>query len=252
MPPGSQRAALPKAAAGFRSPRPAAGNTRPSVLLTDKGLCDASFMMKAAIPLLFCMALASCEKPDQAPAFEGKTISKLSFRHTTPKYVQDTRLRNLMSSKVGDPYRAEKIDDNIRILWESGLVDDVRFLAEPDGEKVHLIAEVSTSSPMGSGIHIYGNRLFSGKVIIEQISESYLSRLTKASFTEYDKATDEVVIYEDSTFESEVLPGVCRELETFYASQGHPGTKVAARAWKGGDASIDDFIFVITEPAEGE
>ena len=209
-------------------------------------------MMKAAFALLFCMALASCEKPDQVPAFEGKTISKLSIRHTTPKYVQDTRLANMMSSKVGDPYRAEKIDDNIRILWESGFVDDVRFLAEPDGEKVHLIAEVSTSRPMGPGIHMIGNRLFSGKVIVEHISEPYLSRLRRAAYTEFDEATDEEVIYEDSTFESEVLPEVCRELENFYASQGHPGTKVAARAWKGGDATIDDFIFVITEPPEGE
>ena len=97
-----------------------------------------------------------------------------------------------------------------------------------------------------------GNRLFSGKVIVEHISEPYLSRLRRAAYTEFDEATDEEVIYEDSTFESEVLPEVCRELENFYASQGHPGTKVAARAWKGGDATIDDFIFVITEPTEGE
>lgn len=204
--------------------------------------------------LVLCMELASCKKPAQAPAFEGKTISKLTFRHTTPKYVQDIRLASVMSSKVGDKYSAEKLDDDIRILFESGIVDDVRFLAEHDGEKVDLIAEVSTRHPIGPGLHnhITGNKLFSDRMLFQQISDAHLSRLKKAVVPEYDKATDEEVIYEDSTLESEVLPGVCRELENFYAKQGHPETKVVARAWKGGAASIDDFIFVITEPAEGD
>lgn len=202
--------------------------------------------------LLLCVALASCEKPDEAPAFEGKTISKVTFRHITPKYVQDKRLRSVMFSKAGEPYSAEKLDDDIRILWESGMIEDVRFLAERDGKKVHVIAEVATSKPIGPGIHIIGNSLFSGKVLVEQISKPYLSRLTKASFTEYDHVTDEEIIFKDSKFESEVLPGVCRELERFYASRGHPGTKVESRSWKGGAATIDDFVFVITEPGEGE
>lgn len=207
-------------------------------------------MMKAAIALLLCVALASCEKPDQAPVFEGKTISKLTFRHSTPKYVQNTRLANVMSSKVADKYSAEKVDDDIRLLWESGLIEDARFLAERDGEKVHLIAEVSTRRGFGPPFCV-GNTLFSDYRLSKQISEPLAGRIRRASVTEYDAATDEEVIYEDSTFESVVLPGVCRELEHFYAKQGHPGTKVAARAWKGGDASIDDFIFVITEPTEG-
>lgn len=208
----------------------------------------ASPTLRNAFALLFCVALVSCDKPDEAPAFEGKTISKLTFRHTTPKYVQDSRLRSLMSSKVGDAYSADKVDDDIRILWESGLVDDARFLAEPDGQKVHLIAEVATRLGFGPPLFV-GNTLFSDQLLSKQISEPLAGRIRRALNTEYDMVTDQEIVSGVSKFESKVLLLACGELERFYASRGVPGTKVELRLNDGDSASIGDFVFVITEPA---
>lgn len=78
---------------------------------------------------------------------------------------------------------------------------------KPDGEKIHLIADVTTRP--GSGpVLLKGNRLFSDQRLFKQISEPLAIRVSTAAITEYDKVTDESTVYEDSKFESEVLPGV--------------------------------------------
>jgi outer membrane protein insertion porin family len=68
----------------------------------------------------------------------------VTIRYRGAKTVNEDLLRNQMTSKAGSPYRAENLDKDITALYESGLVDDVRFLAEPVGDSVNLIAEVTT------------------------------------------------------------------------------------------------------------
>ena len=84
-----------------------------------------------------------------AQDFEGKNISEVAIRYTGAKTVDEARLRNLMATKAGTVYRAESLDNDIKSLYESGLVDDVRFLAEPVGGSVKLIAEVTTRPGLG-------------------------------------------------------------------------------------------------------
>jgi outer membrane protein insertion porin family len=74
---------------------------------------------------------------------EGKEISSLVIRNVGSKTIAEERVRSFTHLEVGSACRAEKIDDNIRSLYESGLVDDVRFLTEPDGDKVRLVAEIT-------------------------------------------------------------------------------------------------------------
>ena len=78
-----------------------------------------------------------------------------------------TRLRNLMTSKAGTPYRAENLDNDIKALYESGLVDDVRFLAEPVGDGVNLIAEVTTRPVLG-GVGFVGNTIFTDQKLAKE------------------------------------------------------------------------------------
>ena len=57
----------------------------------------------------------------QAQDFEGKTISEVSVRYRGAKTVDEARLRNLMATKAGTAYRAERLDNDIKSLFESGL-----------------------------------------------------------------------------------------------------------------------------------
>ena len=65
-----------------------------------------------------------------AQDFEGKKISEVSIRYVGKKTVDEARLRNLMSTKAGSIYRSENLDNDIKTLYESGLVDNVKFLAD--------------------------------------------------------------------------------------------------------------------------
>ena len=102
-----------------------------------------------------------------AQDFEGKTISEVAIRYRGPKTVSEARIRNFMTTRAGQKYSSEKLDEDIRNLYESGLVDDVRFLAEPAGAKVKLIAEVTTRPALG-GVGFVGNTAFSDKKLARE------------------------------------------------------------------------------------
>ncbi|HEX7261678.1 MAG TPA: POTRA domain-containing protein, partial [Luteolibacter sp.] len=74
----------------------------------------------AAITSLSVLALAGTL---HAQDFEGKNISDVSIRYNGAKTVDEARLRNLMATKAGTTYRAESLDNDIKSLYESGLVD---------------------------------------------------------------------------------------------------------------------------------
>lgn len=79
-----------------------------------------------------------------AQDFEGKNITSVNIRYKGARTVDEARLRGHMSVKSGQKYSASRLDDDVRTLYESGLVEDVRFFAEEVSGGVKIIAEVST------------------------------------------------------------------------------------------------------------
>ena len=118
----------------------------------------------AALTSLSVLALAGTL---HAQDFEGKNISEVEIRYNGPKTADEARLRNLMTSKAGAQYRSENLDTDIKSLYESGLVDDVRFLAEPVGGSVKLIAEVTTR-PFLDGVGFVGNTIFTDQKLAKE------------------------------------------------------------------------------------
>ena len=124
---------------------------------------------------------------------------------------------------MGDEITPEALDSDIKSLYESGLVDNVRFFAEPDGDSVKLIAEISTHRPFGPPF-CRGNTAYSSLALSEA------SGLDKEHMV---------------TVES--LERARLKLKTFYVSRGYIDAEVVCRAFNGGEPRPDDFIFVIDE-----
>lgn len=93
--------------------------------------------------LITVIGSSTCHRAKEHWSPEGREVSSFVIRNVGSKTIAEQRLRGFTNSRVGSLCRAEKIDDDIRNLYESGLVDDVRFLTEPDGDKVRLIAEIT-------------------------------------------------------------------------------------------------------------
>ena len=163
-----------------------------------------------------------------AQDFEGKTISEVVIRYTGAKTVDEARLQNLMTSKVGKPYHAENLDNDIKSLYESGLVDDVRFLAEPVGDKVKLIAEVTTRPGLG-GVGFVGNTVFTDQ------------KLAKESKMKTGGALSDEQILEAR-----------RNIEKYYQGYGYPDVTVTHRTQATGQTGLADLIFMIDEGQKNE
>ena len=179
----------------------------------------------AALTSLSVLALAGTL---HAQDFEGKNISEVTIRYRGAKTVDEDRLRNLMASKAGTTYRAESLDNDIKSLYESGLVDDVRFLAEPVGGSVKLIAEVTTRPGLG-GVGFVGNTIFTDQ------------KLAKESKMKAGGALSDEQILEAR-----------RNIEKYYQGSGYPDVTVTHRTQATGQEGLSDLIFVIDEGAKNE
>ena len=179
----------------------------------------------AALTSLAVVALAGTL---HAQDFEGKNISEVSIRYNGAKTVDEARLRNLMGSKAGSTYRSESLDKDIKALYESGLVDDVRFLAEPTGNSVKLIAEVTTRPALG-GVGFVGNTVFTDQ------------KLAKESKMKAGGALSDEQILEAR-----------RNIEKYYQGYGYPDVTVTHRTQSTGQTGLSDLIFVIDEGSKNE
>ncbi len=163
-----------------------------------------------------------------AQNFEGKKISDVSISYVGSKTVDEARLRNLMVTKAGTIYRAENLDNDIKTLFESGLIDNVKFLAESAGEGVRVIAEVQTR-PAINGVGFVGNSIF---------SEQKLAKETK--------------LKSGGTMSDAEILEARQNLEKYYQGHGYPDVLISHRTQETGQAGLADLIFVIDEGVKNE
>ncbi len=81
--------------------------------------------------VLTCLVLfTSAQGLTAQDDLEGKNISSVSIKYSGPETVAKQRILDNMSSKTGQKYSSEKIDDDIRNLVAKGLVEDVDIVVE--------------------------------------------------------------------------------------------------------------------------
>lgn len=175
------------------------------------------------LAVMLSLAIASLSGGLNAQDFEGKTISEVTIRYVGAPTVDEARLRNLMATRAGGTFQAERLDSDTRSLYGAGLVDDVRFLAEPVGENVRLIVEVRTR-PMIGGVGFLGNTVFID------------TRLARESGITAGGALSDATILEAR-----------RNIENHYQNSGYPDTVVTHRTQATGQDGVADLIFVISE-----
>ncbi len=163
-----------------------------------------------------------------AQDFEGKNISDVSIRYIGSKTVDEARLRNLMVTKSGSVYRAENLDNDIKTLFESGLIDNVKFLAEAAGEGVRVIAEIQTR-PAINGVGFVGNTIFTDQ-----------------------KLAKETKLKSGGTMSDAEILEARRNLEKYYQGYGYPDVSISHRTQSTGQEGLSDLIFVIDEGSKNE
>ncbi len=163
-----------------------------------------------------------------AQDFEGKNVSSVDFRYEGDPTVDEARLRNFIQLSAGSPYRTDKIDNDIKELYASGLVNDVRVLAEPIGEDVRVIYSVTTR-PSFIAVGFVGNTAFKD------------TKLAKESKLKAGGAlSDEMIIT------------ARQNIEKLYTDSGYPDVTITHRFQDSETGRGADLIFVIDEGGKNE
>ena len=165
-----------------------------------------------------------------AQNFEGKKIVSVGVRYVGARTVDEARIRGNMSTRAGLNYSAARLDEDVRSLYASGLVDDVRFFAEAVGEGVKVIAEVTTRGKIVA-VGFVGNTKF---------SDRKLAGVTKLSA--------------GGVMSDASILTARRNIQDHYRGFGYADVTVSHRVQEaaGAAAGSSELIFVVDEGARAE
>jgi outer membrane protein insertion porin family len=163
----------------------------------------------------------------QGLEFEGKTITSVEISYRGNKTVDEAAIRNTIATRAGQKYSTERLDADIKKLYESGKVDDVSWMAEPAGAGVKVIAVITTRPPLDS-VAFQGNQLF---------SDNKLAKETK--------------LKAGGALSDEQILTARRNLETFYQGYGYPDVNITHRMQPAANGGAT-LVFQIEEGSKNE
>ena len=98
----------------------------------------------ASLCALFASVLARAQAPQSAPG--PPTIRSIEVQYAGPATISKERILAQMRTKVGQPYSNEVVQEDIKALYKTGYVRNVRIFAQPQGDGVKVIVAVQTQA----------------------------------------------------------------------------------------------------------
>ncbi|HEX4665157.1 MAG TPA: outer membrane protein assembly factor BamA [Chthoniobacterales bacterium] len=124
-----------------------------------------SFVGFAAVLLLFGLVLPPGAR---AQGVEGVTITSIEVRYVGPETVSKDRVLANMRTKVGAPYSETTVEDDIRTLYNTGRIQNVRIFGEPAGNGVHVQVILATRA-LVTEIEIAGAESFKARAVRDKV-----------------------------------------------------------------------------------
>lgn len=98
-----------------------------------------------------------------------KTIKKIDVEYIGSQSVGPDRILSHMSMKVGDPFTQAAMERDIKSLYSSGLVNNIRILSEEMGANgVRVVVVVQTRSGL-AGVDFKGNTVFTNSRLASKV-----------------------------------------------------------------------------------
>jgi outer membrane protein insertion porin family len=95
-----------------------------------------------------CALLGAASARSQAPQTSPSApiIRSIEVEFTGPETVSKERILAQIRTKVGQPYSAAVVQQDVEALYKSGAVLNARIFAQPEGDGVKVIVQVQTRS----------------------------------------------------------------------------------------------------------
>ena len=105
----------------------------------------------------------------QAPSQQGPPIIRsIEIQYVGPQTISKERVAAQIRTKAGQPYSESVAEQDIRTLYTTGAVQNVRIFAEPQGDGVKVIVVLQTRSHVHE-IEIVGAEKISAKKLRKHI-----------------------------------------------------------------------------------
>src|SRR5881394_1523854 len=93
---------------------------------------------------LFTAVIVRAQAPQAAPG--PPVIRSMEVQYTGPATISKERILAQMRAKVGQPYSNEVVQEDIKALYKTGYIRNVRIFAQPEGDGVKVTVSVQTRS----------------------------------------------------------------------------------------------------------
>src|SRR6266567_3702748 len=96
----------------------------------------------ASLCTLFTVVIVRAQAPQSAPG--PPVIRSMEVEYTGPATISKERILAQMRTKVGQVYSNEIVQEDIKALYKTGYIRNVRIFAQPQGDGVKVIVAVQT------------------------------------------------------------------------------------------------------------
>lgn len=143
-----------------------------------------------ATSLLFAFVVALLSPlPARAQDREGVKVRSIEVQYNGPETISRERILAQIRTKVGQDYSANIVEQDIRTLFGTGQVENVRIFGQPQGDGVKVIIAVQTRAVVNE-IEIDGATRISAKALRRRIK---LKVNEPANDAELAKARQEII-----------------------------------------------------------
>src|SRR5438105_7536356 len=137
------------------------------------------------LALIFALCSAVSAHGQTAPSAQQgpPIISTIEVQYVGPQTIAKERVLAQLRTKPGQPYSESLVEQDIRALYATGAVQNVRIFGEQDGERVKVMVVLQTRSLVNE-IEINGAERISAKSLRKRIDLKINGRLTEQNLEE--------------------------------------------------------------------
>ena len=149
------------------------------------GFSYGSIRWRALWVALICLCLGTGAARAQMETQQSSppAVRSIDVQYNGPATVSKERIFAQIRTKVGEPYSDLVVEQDIKNLYKSGAILNVRFLAQPEGDGVHVTIAVQTRSVLrelvidgAHGIKVKRVRKDTGLKLNEPVNEETLEK----------------------------------------------------------------------------
>src|ERR1700747_391862 len=164
--------------------------------------------------------------PGPAQRAAGPIVRQIEIQYAGPATLSRQRILTNMKTTVGQPYSETVVEDDVRALYGTGLVTNVRIYGEPLPDGVKVIVVVQTRVTL-AGVYIQG---------AERVKVSRIRR--------------EINLKINTPLDEQILEQARQKIVELYQKRGFPDVDVQYKLTTNEDQGTATVTYAISEGAK--